>query len=115
MFPIAGLTERQAIPRPSEQQDVTKHGFVKPDLTVFETNATGMINLVLIAVQAFRRQEKKPELGGMRGKSKRGLHWESTIIATAAKYGRQLSSCLPLAASTLSMACRSTLHRSMPW
>jgi NADP-dependent 3-hydroxy acid dehydrogenase YdfG len=68
VFPIAGLTERQVIPKASEQQDVRKNGFTKPDLTVFDTNGTGMINLVLIAVQAFRGQEKRSELGGMRGK-----------------------------------------------
>ena len=70
VFPIAGLTERQVIPKPSEQKDVRKHGFTKPDLTVFDTNGTGMINLILIAVQAFRGQEKSEKLGGMRGKSK---------------------------------------------
>lgn len=57
------------IPKPSEQMDVRKHGFAKPDLTTFDTNATGMINLILIAVQAFRGQEKSEKLGGMRGKS----------------------------------------------
>ena len=30
---------------------------------------SGMIDLILIAVQAFRRQEPREELGGMRGKS----------------------------------------------
>ncbi|KAK3719080.1 hypothetical protein LTR37_004644 [Vermiconidia calcicola] len=68
VFPVAGVTERQVIPRPSEQKDVRKEGFVKPDLRTYDTNGTGMINLVMIAVQAFRGQEPKPELGGMRGK-----------------------------------------------
>lgn len=69
IFPIAGLTERQVIPKPSEQRDVRREGFVKPDLTVLETNATGMVNLVLAAVQVFRGQEPREELGAMRGKS----------------------------------------------
>ena len=69
VFPIAGLTERAAISKPSEQKDVRKNGFQKPDLTVFDVNANGMITLILMAVQAFRGQDQKDELGGMRGKS----------------------------------------------
>ena len=69
VFPIAGLTERQVIPKPSEQKDVRKHGFVKPETTTLEVNMMGMLNLILIAVQTFRGQEPKAELGGMRGKS----------------------------------------------
>lgn len=70
VFPIAGLTERQVIPRPSEQRNVRKEGFIKPDNTVLETNLMGMVNLIMITVQAFRGQEPRAELGGMRGKSK---------------------------------------------
>jgi hypothetical protein len=64
------LTERQVIPKPSDQKDVRKDGFVKPDMTVLDVNLTGMINLILIAVQAFRGQEVRQELGGMKGKGK---------------------------------------------
>ena len=70
VFPIAGLTERQVIPKPSDQKDVRKDGFVKPDMTVLDVNLTGMINLILIAVQAFRSQEARQELGGMKGKGR---------------------------------------------
>ena len=70
VFPIAGLTERQVISQPSEQKDVRKHGFKKPDLTVLETNLNGMVNLIMVAVQAFRGQEPTDGLGGMRERSK---------------------------------------------
>ena len=70
VFPIAGLTERQVIPKPSEQKDVRKHGFVKPDTMTLNVNMNGMLNLIMIAVQAFRGQEPKEQLGGMRGKRK---------------------------------------------
>jgi NAD(P)-dependent dehydrogenase (short-subunit alcohol dehydrogenase family) len=69
VFPVAGITERQVVPKPSEQKDVRKEGFVKPDLTVIDVNLNAMINLILIAIQAFRGQEVRQELGGMRGKS----------------------------------------------
>lgn len=80
VFPIAGITERQVIPKPSEQKDVKEHGFVKPDTTVLAANMSGMIDLILIAVQAFRRQEPREELGGMRGKSESVL--ESCLEAS---------------------------------
>lgn len=70
VLPIAGISERQVIPKPSEQNDVRKNGFVKPDTTTLEVNMNGMLNLILLAVQAFRGQEPRAELGGMRGKSK---------------------------------------------
>lgn len=38
VFPVAGITERQVIPKPGEQKDVRKDGFVKPDLTVIDVN-----------------------------------------------------------------------------
>ena len=69
VFPVAGITERQVIPKPKEQKDVRTDGFVKPDMTVIDVNLTAMINLIMIAVQAFRGQEDKEELGGMKGKS----------------------------------------------
>lgn len=70
VFPIAGLTERKVIPKPSESsRHVRKEGFAKPDWKTFDTNTTGMMNLILIAVQAFRNQDPNPKLGGMRGKS----------------------------------------------
>lgn len=69
VFPVAGITERQVLPKPSEQKDVRQHGFVKPDFTVIDVNLNAMISLILCAVQAFRGQEPKPELGGMKGKS----------------------------------------------
>lgn len=78
VFPVAGITERQVIPKPNEQKDVRKNGFIKPDMTVIDVNLTAMMNLILIAVQAFRGQEAKQELGGMRGKST-SLLWFTEI------------------------------------
>ncbi|KAK5172195.1 uncharacterized protein LTR77_003833 [Saxophila tyrrhenica] len=130
VFPIAGLTERQVIPKPSEQQDVKKHGFVKPDLAVFDTNATGMINLVLIAVQAFRRQEKREELGGMRGKivcvsSTCGLYAIYGVpIYTASKQAmvgitRTYGVLLPSEGVTLNAICphvvKTAISKHTPW
>ena len=74
VFPVAGITERQVVPKPSEQKDVRKHGFTKPDLTVIDVNLNAMINLILIAVQTFRGQEVKQELGDMKGKSKHPIN-----------------------------------------
>lgn len=81
VFPVAGITERQVIPKPSEQKDVRKSGFVKPDLAVIDINLNAMLNLILIAAQAFRGQQPTQKLGGMRGKSTNRGCYLSNIVA----------------------------------
>jgi NAD(P)-dependent dehydrogenase (short-subunit alcohol dehydrogenase family) len=110
VFPIAGLTERKVIPKPSEQQDVRKNGFVKPDMTTFDTNGPGMINLIFIAIQAFRGQEEKTELGGMRGKSKAALLSRNTWSSLTGTF--QLCVLRVRVAFMQYTACLSIQHRN---
>lgn len=62
VFPIAGIAERLWIPNPKSFQ-----GFVKPDLTTMDIDATGVIYTASLAVQQFRVQEAGPF--GFKGKS----------------------------------------------
>lgn len=91
VFPIAGLTERQVIPKPGEQKDVRKEGFVKPDTTVLDVNMMGMINLIMIAVQAFRSQDPKDALGGMKGKS---MCWMACVCSIHPANGHHIVVCV---------------------
>lgn len=63
VLPIAGIGERRSFPnRPKAK------GFEKPDLKVIEVDEVGVIFTVSLAVQHFRRVERKGD--GMRGRSK---------------------------------------------
>jgi NAD(P)-dependent dehydrogenase (short-subunit alcohol dehydrogenase family) len=61
VFPIAGITERPWLPfNPSDE------GFVRPDLSVMNVNATGALYTCALGVQHFHRQ--RPDKYGFRGK-----------------------------------------------
>lgn len=61
VFPIAGIGERRWLP------DSTDGGWVKPNLVCVDTNLTGTLYTVALAIQQFRRQQKDGT--GFRGKS----------------------------------------------
>jgi NAD(P)-dependent dehydrogenase (short-subunit alcohol dehydrogenase family) len=62
VYPIAGIGERSWLPN---RPDAT--GFTKPDLTVMDVDANGVLYTAGLAIQQFRRQQ--PNKHGYRGKS----------------------------------------------
>lgn len=63
VYPIAGIGERSWLPNKPQAT-----GFTKPDLTVMDVDANGVLYTAGLAIQQFRRQE--PNKHGFRGKSK---------------------------------------------
>ncbi len=63
VFPVAGIPESSWLPnRPNATS------YEKPNLSVFDVNANGVLLTSAVAIQQFRRQE--PNKYGFRGKSK---------------------------------------------
>ncbi|KAF5017646.1 hypothetical protein F66182_10396 [Fusarium sp. NRRL 66182] len=85
VFPIAGITER-----PWNAKQPNGSGFVKPNMAVFDVNATGALYTCSLAIQQFRTQE--PSKYGFRGKivvvsSACGFYYIPSLpIYTAAKH-----------------------------
>ncbi|KAF2191539.1 NAD(P)-binding protein [Zopfia rhizophila CBS 207.26] len=118
VFPIAGIAERQWIPKPSENST----GFQEPDLGVLDINLKGVLYSVALAVQQFRRQEI--DSYGFRGKigvvaSVCGFYTIPTLpVYTAAKHGvvgliRSYGQYLPKSAITLNAICPNVVRTSI--
>lgn len=69
VFPIAGITER-----PWNAKQPSGSGFVKPNLSVLDVNATGVLYTCSLAIQQFRSQQ--PDKHGFRGKSESFVTYE---------------------------------------
>ncbi|KAI1616927.1 hypothetical protein EDD36DRAFT_149362 [Exophiala viscosa] len=86
VYPIAGIAEVSWLPNRPNQK-----GFVKPNLSVWDVDGTGVLYTCAIAIQQFRRQE--PNNFGSRGKiaavsSVRGLYaCPAMPVYSAAKFG----------------------------
>ncbi|SCO89068.1 uncharacterized protein FRV6_13196 [Fusarium oxysporum] len=109
VFPIAGITER-----PWNAKQPSGSGFVKPNLSVLDVNATGALYTCSLAIQQFRTQE--PGKYGFRGKivvvsSACGFYCIPSLpIYTAAKHAmvgfvRTHGKLLPEEAITLNAIC----------
>ncbi|KAL6251469.1 hypothetical protein RBB50_001678 [Rhinocladiella similis] len=109
VYPIAGIAEVSWLPNRPKQE-----GFVKPNLSVWDIDGTGVMYTCALAVQQFRRQE--PNKFGFRGKiatvsSVRGLYSVPSMpIYCAAKFGvvgfvRSLGKHLPKEQMTLNAMC----------
>ncbi|KAK5555584.1 hypothetical protein LTR46_006609 [Exophiala xenobiotica] len=109
VYPIAGIAEVNWLPNRPKQE-----GFVKPNLSVWDVDGTGVLYTCSLAIQQFRRQE--PNKFGFRGKiatvsSVRGLYAVPSMpIYCAAKFGvvgfvRSFGKHLPKEKITLNAMC----------